>query len=52
MLRLNLETLLYLRSALIMAVKAVECALFELGWQPRPKDIPLDNGVTIQDRER
>ena len=50
MLRLNLETLLYLRSALLMAVKAVECALFELGWQPRVKG--LDNGVTITDTER
>lgn len=50
MLRLNLETLLYLRSALLMAVKAVECALFELGWQPRAKG--LDTNGIVADTER
>lgn len=43
--RLSLTTLLHLRSAVIMFLKALDAALLEQGWTPRRSKADLDTSV-------
>lgn len=43
--RLSLPTLLHLRSAVIMFLKAIDSALLEQGWTPRRSKADLDSTV-------